>query len=90
VLLAYVCSEASGLSVIALYQHFSCNVDNIGVFYPRCRPCLNPGPSTGSHTMRQDIKNIAVEDVVLWTENPRDPISASVQDHDLAVYAWLR
>lgn len=71
--------------MIALYQHFSCNIDNIGVFYPRSRPCLNPGPSTGSHIMRQDIKNIAVEDVVLWTGNPREPNTASVQDQDLAV-----
>jgi len=69
---------------MALYQHFSCNLENIGVFYPRCRPCLNTGQSTGPHTICQEIKNIAVEDLVLWSENPRDQISASAQDQDIA------
>jgi len=26
---------------------------------------------------------IPVEDLVLWTENPRDPISASANDQDI-------
>ena len=34
--------------------------------------------------MSQEIKNIAVEDLVLWTENPRDPIEASAKDQDIA------
>jgi hypothetical protein len=34
--------------------------------------------------MSQEIKKIAVEDLVLWTENPRDPISAGANDQDIA------
>ena len=33
--------------------------------------------------MSQEIKNLKVEDLVLWTENPRDPISPEAQDQDV-------
>ena len=33
--------------------------------------------------MGQVIENIRVKDLVLWTENPRDPISASASDDDV-------
>lgn len=31
----------------------------------------------------QEIRNIKVEDLVLWTENPRDPIDAKAKDQDI-------
>lgn len=36
----------------------------------------------------QEIKNIKIEDLVLWTENPRDPISADSNDQDIADKAF--
>ena len=33
----------------------------------------------------QEIINIKIEDLVLWTENPRDPISPDLADQDVAV-----
>ncbi|MDE6113222.1 MAG: hypothetical protein K2G46_07450, partial [Bacteroidales bacterium] len=33
--------------------------------------------------MSQEIKNLKVEDLVLWTENPRDPISPDAKDQDV-------
>ena len=33
--------------------------------------------------MGQVIENIRVKDLVLWTENPRDPISVSASDDDV-------
>lgn len=33
--------------------------------------------------MSQEIKEIAIEDLVLWTENPRDPIDSSASDQDV-------
>lgn len=34
--------------------------------------------------MRQEILNIKLEDLVLWTENPRDPITPDSNDQDVA------
>jgi hypothetical protein len=34
--------------------------------------------------MSQEIKPIAVKDLVLWTENPRDPIDPTGKDEDIA------
>ena len=31
----------------------------------------------------QEIRNIKVEELVLWTENPRDPIDANAKDQDI-------
>ena len=36
----------------------------------------------------QEIINIRIEDLVLWTENPRDPISPDSSDQDVAVKAF--
>ena len=33
--------------------------------------------------MSQEIKTIKIEDLVLWTENPRDPISPTATDQDV-------
>lgn len=33
--------------------------------------------------MKQEVKYIAVKDLVLWTENPRDPVSAKAKDQDI-------
>lgn len=33
--------------------------------------------------MSQVIKNIKVSDLVLWTENPRDPIEGNVGNQDI-------
>lgn len=33
--------------------------------------------------MSQEVKKIRVEDLVLWTENPRDPIVSSAKDQDV-------
>lgn len=33
--------------------------------------------------MSQDVKNIRVKDLVLWTENPRDPIDSTAKDQDV-------
>lgn len=36
----------------------------------------------------QEIQNIKIEDLVLWTENPRDPISSDSNDQDVADKAF--
>lgn len=36
----------------------------------------------------QEIINIKIEDLVLWTENPRDPISPDSNDQDVADKAF--
>lgn len=36
----------------------------------------------------QEIQNINIEDLVLWTENPRDPISPDSSDQDIADKAF--
>lgn len=36
----------------------------------------------------QEIINIRIEDLVLWTENPRDPISPDSNDQDVADKAF--
>ncbi len=36
----------------------------------------------------QDIQYIKIEDLVLWTENPRDPISPDSKDQDIAYKAF--
>lgn len=36
----------------------------------------------------QEIKSIRIEDLVLWTENPRDPISPDSNDQDVANKAF--
>lgn len=33
--------------------------------------------------MNQEVKYIDIKDLVLWTENPRDPINASAKDQDI-------
>ncbi|WP_416448493.1 hypothetical protein ACH3PA_07235 [Leeuwenhoekiella sp. A2] len=33
--------------------------------------------------MSQNIENIKIEDLVLWTENPRDPIDSNAKDQDV-------
>lgn len=33
--------------------------------------------------MKQEVKYIAVKDLVLWTENPRDPVDARAKDQDI-------
>ena len=38
--------------------------------------------------MNQVIKNIDIEDLVLWTENPRDPIDKNAKDQDIVNKAW--
>ncbi len=38
--------------------------------------------------MSQEILNIKLEDLVLWTENPRDPISPDSNDQDVADKAF--
>lgn len=38
--------------------------------------------------MSQQIKEIDINDLVLWTENPRDPIDINATDHDIADKAW--
>lgn len=32
--------------------------------------------------MEQEIKNLKISDLVLWTENPRDPIDSNANDQD--------
>lgn len=39
--------------------------------------------------LSQEIKNIKIEDLVLWTENPRDPISPDSSDQDIADKAFV-
>lgn len=34
--------------------------------------------------MGQEIKYINISELVLWTENPRDPISSSATDQEIA------
>lgn len=36
----------------------------------------------------QEIQNVNIEDLVLWTENPRDPISPDSSDQDIADKAF--
>lgn len=38
--------------------------------------------------MSQKIEEIQIEDLVLWTENPRDPIDKNSSDQDVADKAW--
>ncbi|WP_268125094.1 hypothetical protein [Roseivirga pacifica] len=38
--------------------------------------------------MSQKIEEIDVKDLVLWTENPRDPVDATATDQDIADKAW--
>jgi len=33
--------------------------------------------------MKQEVKKIRIEDLVLWTENPRDPIDINASDQDI-------
>lgn len=39
--------------------------------------------------MTQVIKEINIEKLVLWTENPRDPIDKNAKDQDIAERAWI-
>ena len=39
--------------------------------------------------MSQKIETIDIHDLVLWTENPRDPISKNAKDQDVVNAAWL-
>ena len=39
--------------------------------------------------MKQEIKYIPIKDLVLWTENPRDPISPNASDQDVVNRALL-
>jgi len=38
--------------------------------------------------MSQQIQEIEINDLVLWTENPRDPIDSDATDQDIADRAW--
>lgn len=38
--------------------------------------------------MSQEIKDIDINNLVLWTENPRDPIDPGATDQDIADKAW--
>jgi hypothetical protein len=38
--------------------------------------------------MSQQIQEIDINDLVLWTENPRDPIEPDASDQDIAEKAW--
>lgn len=38
--------------------------------------------------MTQKIEDIKIEDLVLWTENPRDPIDPNSSEQDIADKAW--
>lgn len=38
--------------------------------------------------MSQQIQEIDINDLVLWTENPRDPIDSNATDQDIADKAW--
>lgn len=38
--------------------------------------------------MSQQIKEIEIDDLVLWTENPRDPIETDANDQDICDIAW--
>ncbi len=38
--------------------------------------------------MSQQIQEIDINDLVLWTENPRDPIDSEATDQDIADKAW--
>ena len=39
--------------------------------------------------MGQKIQTIDIDDLVLWTENPRDPVDPKAKDQDIANKAWL-
>jgi hypothetical protein len=39
--------------------------------------------------MSQEIKEIEISKLVLWTENPRDPIDSNASDQDIADRAWI-
>ena len=34
--------------------------------------------------MTQNIEYIKIQDLVLWTENPRDPINKDAEDQEIA------
>lgn len=38
--------------------------------------------------MEQEIKYINIKDLVLWTENPRDPIDKDASDQDIVNRAF--
>lgn len=38
--------------------------------------------------MSQEIKHFDISELVLWTENPRDPIDPKAKDQDIANRAW--
>lgn len=38
--------------------------------------------------MSQQIKDIDINELVLWTENPRDPIESNASDQEIADRAW--
>lgn len=39
--------------------------------------------------MSQEIKEIEISNLVLWSENPRDPIDPNASDQDIANQAWV-
>ena len=39
--------------------------------------------------MSQEVQILKVKDLVLWTENPRDPIDSNAKDQDIANKAWV-
>lgn len=39
--------------------------------------------------MSQEIRDIEIRELILWTENPRDPIDPNATDQDIANKAWL-
>ena len=39
--------------------------------------------------MSQEIRNIRIDELVLWTENPRDPLSPDSKDQDVAEKAFI-
>lgn len=41
------------------------------------------------NNMNQEIKYIKIQDLVLWTENPRDPISPNASDQDVVNRALM-
>lgn len=46
-------------------------------------------PFTKPNSMSQKIETIDIQDLVLWTENPRDPIRKNAKDQDIVNAAWL-
>ena len=39
--------------------------------------------------MDQEVKYISIQDLVLWTENPRDPIDENATDQDIVNRALI-